>query len=70
MPTFLGKIHVQKTILSLTDGDNNKYSPLENWIKEGNFAMSEYSLCGFHLVDRSQINNPCGQPSAKTTTRI
>ncbi len=70
MPILLGIIHVQKTILSLTDGDSNEYNPLEEAIKEGTFAMSEHGLCGFHLVDRSQINNPCGQPSAKTTTRI
>ena len=65
MPTLLGRTYLQHTILSLTDGDNNEYGPLEDWIKEDTFAMSEHSLCGFHLVDRSQVNDPYGKPAAK-----
>jgi hypothetical protein len=65
MPTLLGRIYLQKTILSLTDGDNNKYGHLENWIKAGTFAMSDYGLCGFHLVDCSQVNDPYRKPAAK-----
>jgi hypothetical protein len=65
MPTLLGRTYLQKTILSLTDGDTNEYGPLQEGIKEGTFAMSEHGLCGFHLVDRSQVNNPYGQPAAK-----
>jgi hypothetical protein len=65
MPMLLGSTYLQKTILSLTGGDNNEYGPLENWIKEGTFAMSEHGLCGFHLVDRSQVNNPYWKPAAK-----
>jgi hypothetical protein len=38
---------------------------MEDLIKEGTFAMPEHGFCGFHLVDRSQIINPYGQPSAK-----
>jgi hypothetical protein len=49
----------------LTNGDNNEYRPLKDWIKEGTFAMSKHCLCGFHLVDHSQINNPYGQPSVR-----
>jgi hypothetical protein len=33
MPTLLGRTYLQNTILSLTDGDNNEYGPLEDWIK-------------------------------------
>jgi hypothetical protein len=65
MPTLLGRTYLQQTILSLTDGDNNEYGRLEDWIKEGTFAMSEHGLCGFHLVDRSQVNDPYGKPAAK-----
>jgi hypothetical protein len=27
--------------------------------------MSEHGICGFHLVDRSQVNDPYGKPAAK-----
>ncbi len=56
-----------RTILSLRDGNNNEYGPLEDcdWIKEGTLAMSDHGLCRFHLVVHSHINNPQGQPSAK-----
>jgi hypothetical protein len=65
MPTLLGRTYLQKTILSLTGGDNNEYGHLEDWIKAGTFAMFEHGLCGFHLVDCSQVIDLYGKPAAK-----
>jgi hypothetical protein len=61
MPTLLGRTYLQKTILSLTGGDNSEYGHLENWIKAGPFGMSEHGLCGFHLVDCSRVIDPYGK---------
>jgi hypothetical protein len=49
--------------LSLTDGDKNKYGPLERQIVAGTFASSQHGLCGFHLIDRSMVSNPFGKPA-------
>jgi trehalose/maltose hydrolase-like predicted phosphorylase len=65
MPALLGSSFFQETILSLTDGDRNKYQPLEAQIVTGTFAPSQHGLCGFHLVDCSIVSNPFGKPGAK-----
>jgi hypothetical protein len=64
MTQLMGKQVLQWTNLSLTDGDKNKYDPLEAQIQNGTFGMSHVT-CGFHLVDRSMVTNPFGKSGLK-----
>jgi hypothetical protein len=65
IPQLLGRQVLQWMNLSLTDGNKNKYGPLEAQIQNGTFRMSQHALCGFHLVDGSMVSNPFGKPGLK-----
>jgi hypothetical protein len=66
IPHLLGKQILQWTNILLTNGDKNKYGPLQAQIQNGTLGMSQHTLCGFHLVDCLMVSNPFGKkPGSK-----